>query len=188
MDTSSSVLHEEATNDNNCVYDSTMLITGKIKWFDAVKGYGFITSDDGGPDVLLHFSTLQDAGRETLLEGTIVHCEADEGDEGRLKAIKITHIDTSTAIIPMRRAGELAVEADNEGAGDYVEVEVKWFDRIRGFGFVLEPEGGPDIFIHMETLRRNGLLDLYEGDKVDVRVAKRAKGPTAVEVRLPCNP
>lgn len=159
---------------------------GKIKWFDPVKGYGFIIPEDGSPDVLLHASVLREAGRETLLEGTTVQCEAVDRAKG-LQAVRLTDIDTSTAILPARPVDAVEAEARPAviAAGEYIDVEVKWFNRIRGYGFVTRGEGTADIFIHMETLRRNGLLDVAPGQIVSVRVGDGPKGPQAVEVRMP---
>jgi cold shock protein len=57
-------------------------ITGTVKWFNPAKGYGFITRDDGGKDVFVHFSAIQSAGFRTLDEGQRVEFEVEDGAKG----------------------------------------------------------------------------------------------------------
>lgn len=58
------------------------MATGTVKWFNESKGYGFITRDDGGKDVFVHFSTIQGSGFRTLNEGQKVSFEIEEGPKG----------------------------------------------------------------------------------------------------------
>jgi CspA family cold shock protein len=164
-------------------------ITGRVKWFDATRGFGFLVSEQVEGDVLLHFSVLREHGRRSLPEGAIVECIPVRLDRG-LQAKKVLSIDLSSAlpqqprssIPPSERADRKALA---EAAGEFEPVEVKWFNRVRGYGFLQRPDelGGQDVFVHMETVRTAHLPELQPGQQLEARIAPSAKGLTAVEVR-----
>ena len=164
-------------------------ITGRVKWFDATRGFGFLVSDDVEGDVLLHFSVLREHGRRSVPEGAIIECVPVRLDRG-LQAKKVLSIDLSAAlpqparssIPPSERADRLALA---EAAGEYEPVEVKWFNRVRGYGFLKRPDesGGEDVFVHMETVRTAHLPELQPGQMLQARIAPSTKGLTAIEIR-----
>ncbi len=156
-------------------------IDGLVKWFDPGRGYGFIIPDNGMQDVLLHLSCLKRDGFEAPLEGARVTCEVVERQKG-YQCLRVLAIDLSTAIHPVERKSR----AHNTVApsSGWVKVKVKWFNRARGFGFVSEGEGKPDIFVHMETLRKTAIVELQPETWVYVRFGEGPKGNMAAEVRL----
>ena len=156
-------------------------VTGFIKWFDVARGYGFIIPDSGIRDVLIHLSCLKRDGFDAPLEGARVVCEVVERQKG-YQCLRVLDVDSSTAIHPVERASRehVSVEADHE----WHKATVKWFNRTRGFGFATEGEGSPDIFIHMETLRKTAIAELLPDQTIYVRFGDGPKGKMAAEVRL----
>jgi cold shock protein len=156
-------------------------IAGVIKWFDVAKGYGFIVPDNGMGDVLLHVTCLRRDGYQTAYEGARVVCEVLARPKG-LQAFRIISMDESTAIHPalMPPPRTHVTVAPTSGLE---RAQVKWFNRLRGFGFLTRGEGTPDIFVHMETLRRFGITELRPGQFVLVRFGPGPKGLMAAEVR-----
>jgi|EndMetStandDraft_4_1072995.scaffolds.fasta_scaffold83873_1 CspA family cold shock protein len=160
---------------------SVIELSGVIKWFDVSKGYGFIIPDNGLPDVLLHVTCLRRDGFQTAYEGARVVCEVLQRPKG-LQAFRILSMDESTAIHPAQLPPARTHVTVTPTSG-LERAQVKWFNRLRGFGFLTRGEGTPDIFVHMETLRRFGITELRPGQTVLVRFGPGPKGLMAAEVR-----
>jgi CspA family cold shock protein len=168
--------------------ETGLLLSGTLKWFDVTRGFGFVVADQADiGDILIHFSVLEVHGRRSLPEGARVECRAVRGDRG-LQASEILSIDLGNAVEPLVRArnGDRVDPASLiESAGPFEPVTVKWFNRLKGYGFLVRGADSADIFVHMETLRRGGLAEVEPDQPLQARIVEGRKGPLAVVVE-PC--
>ena len=155
-------------------------VCGSIKWFDVAKGYGFVVPDGGGNDILLHVTILRRDGFQTAPEGARIVCEALNRSKG-MQVFRVVSLDESTATHPAMHPARTHVQV--VPTSGYEIAIVKWFNRVRGFGFLTRGQGTEDIFVHMETLRKFGLAELKPGDSLLVRFGPGSKGLMAAEVR-----
>ena len=159
----------------------TVEIAGAIKWFDVAKGFGFIVPDNGGADILLHVTCLRRDGFLTAAEGSRVVVDAVKGRRG-WQVVRVRSMDTSTAVHPSQLPPP-RTHVHVVPTSGLERMTVKWFNRTRGFGFVNAGEGKPDIFVHMEILRRFGFAELKPGQEVMIRYGYGSKGLMAAEIR-----
>src|SRR3981081_284500 len=160
---------------------SVIELTGVIQWVDVSKGSGLILPDNGMPDILLHVTCLRRDGFQVAYEGARVVVEVLQRARG-LQAFRVLSMDESTAVHPAQMPPPRTHVSVTATSG-LERAQVKWFNRLRGFGFLTCGEGTPDIFVHMETLRRFGMTELRPGQYVLVRFGPGPKGLMAAEVR-----
>lgn len=186
-------------------------VKGRVQWFDRAKGYGFIVSRDLAGDVLFHRSLLEAIGVDSILDEAVVDCEVEQKVRG-LQAKRILAVLAPDApSMPPAPSGATApgVSAELQGVhmhkrhgslprrdpSEYPGFEVaesedapmlhavcRWFSRPKGYGFVEVVGGSQDVFIHMDTLRRCGVRDLRQGQRVQVRVRRTENGVMATEI------
>jgi len=175
-------LSDNIENDAGC-----RLVPCRVKWFDAVKGYGFLVPQEGGGDILIHYNLLAGLGRKTLPEGVSLTALVKEGPRG-LQAAELRDVDMSTAVeitavppAPRRtdRSDPMALACD---AGDFEPVTVRWFNRTKGYGFILCADGMTQAFVHVETVRRGGFEALESDQPLRARIAHGPRGALVVEV------
>jgi len=156
-------------------------LTATVKWFNRTKGFGFVTALDGTGDVFLPASILAQAGHDEIAEGATLVCDAVEGPKGRAVAA-ILSVDATTAAARAPRGGGY----DRAAIGPTEELDgtVKWFDAVKGFGFISASDGGKDVFVHGSVLRRSGLVLLEPGQLVKMSVKQAPRGREATSVEL----
>lgn len=173
---------EEQPEDSLDPYKEAKEISGRVKWFNTAKGFGFLSTSGDEGDIFVHLSALRQAGHQSIVEGATITCKVVEGPKG-LQAIEIINVDTSTA-----SDGIIEIDEDDddiiEPEGDFEQATVKWFNPDKGYGFITKGSNVPDVFVHVKTLRRAQIKVLIPGQSVRVRVGTGPKGPQVAVIEL----
>ena len=141
---------------------------GKVKFFNAHKGFGFIQRDEGGEDVFVHISQVERAGLEGLAEGQELQFNlVDRG--GKISAADLQVVGEVIAV--QQRAPQRQL------TGEKATGTVKFFNSMKGFGFITRDDGKDDAFVHISAVERSGLPGINEGDRFefDLEVDRRGK-------------
>ena len=163
-----------------------------MKWFNATKGYGFITLESGG-DAFCHASALQATGHSDVQPGTTIICDLADSQRG-LQVVTVHSVDTSTAEAPSRGPrrdfgggggyGGGYHHRDNGLSGPMVEGKIKFFNDQKGFGFVMPDNGGGDVYVHASALRRSGIAALDPEQRIRFSTRQGMKGVEVDRVEL----
>ena len=165
--------------------------TGVVKFFNAQKGFGFVVRDDGGEDVFVHISAVEQAGLTALAEGQpLGFTLVDRG--GRISATDLK-IEGEPMPVTERAPREGGFGGNDRGprggagggmggpqrqlTGEKATGTVKFFNAMKGFGFIQRDDGQPDAFVHISAVERAGMSSLNEGDRLsfEIEVDRRGK-------------
>ena len=157
---------------------------GVVKFFNGQKGFGFIVRDDGGEDVFVHISAVEQAGLTGLAEGQPLEFTlVDRG--GRISA---TDLKIEGEPLPVEDRGpprnERGGGAERGGpqrqlTGEKASGTVKFFNAMKGFGFIQRDDGQPDAFVHISAVERAGMTNLNEGDRLEFELEVDRRGKYA---------
>lgn len=181
-----------------------------VKWFNPEKGFGFVELGEGGGDVFLHASVLSRIGVTSVNPGATLKVRTGQGQKGP-QVTEVLEVDESTASAAPpprspRPGGDRGFGGGDRGgfgggdrggfggprrgfdapvpSGPEQQGTVKWYNTAKGFGFIAPEDGGKDVFIHASALRRAGLTELAEGQRVTIQVTQGQKGPEAASIRI----
>lgn len=161
--------------------DTTRRLKGRVKWFDPVKGFGFVVPDEGGPDVLLHANVLRNFGQSSVADRATVDIDVQQTERGR-QAVAV-HVIEPPEDVGIGGLSDLQdVDPEVMRAAELQPARVKWFDKAKGFGFANTFGCDEDVFVHVDVLRRSGLADVQAGEAVAIRVIEGKRGRMATEV------
>jgi CspA family cold shock protein len=156
-------------------------VLGIVKWFDPVKGFGFVVSEDGGADILLHVNVLRNYGQSSVADGSRVDLLVQETDRGVQASEVLSVVPPEGAYTTLDDIAEM--DKDEIARSPMMAARIKWFDKAKGFGFANAFGKSEDIFVHVDVLRQSGLSDLAPGEAIAMRVIEGKRGRMAAEVQ-----
>jgi len=157
------------------------VVNGRVKWFDASKGFGFIFGEEADGDILLHANVLRNFGQGSVADNAriIVRVQKTARGSQATEVIEIAPPEDDERA-PIEDLGESDMAAI--AALPLEAARVKWFDKVKGFGFANVFGRPEDVFIHIEVLRRSGFADLGPGEAIGLRVIEGKRGRMAAQV------
>ncbi|SFT83824.1 cold-shock protein [Sedimentitalea nanhaiensis] len=156
-------------------------VRGQVKWFDPVKGFGFVVADEGGPDILLHVNVLRNFGQSSVADGAGIEVVTHRTERG-VQAVEIVSITPPERDDAPVLTDFADLDQDLLHSAPLEPARVKWFDKGKGFGFANVFGRSEDVFLHIEVLRQSGLSDLQPGEALAMRVIDGKRGRMAAEV------
>jgi CspA family cold shock protein len=160
-------------------------VWGKVKWYNALKRYGFVELSDGSGDAFLHASALAGISVDALQPGVTIEFRTAPAQRG-VQVTEVIGIDSSTAAPPRPPRNSFRSPSYRQPLEASVQEmgTVKWYNAAKGFGFIVLDGGGNDVFVHVSALQRAGIMGLSEGQRVFVGVAEAQRGPEAASIRV----
>ena len=155
--------------------------TGRVKWFDPVKGFGFIVADEAGGDILLHANVLRNYGQSSIADNTEITVRVQKTARG-VQAMEVVAVAAPEAGQLIFSEEDQASLPEEVSALPLEPARVKWFDKDKGFGFANVFGRPEDVFVHVEVLRASGFADLQAGEAVCLRIIEGKRGRMAVQV------
>jgi len=157
-------------------------VSGVVKWFDPARAFGFVVSDEGGPDILLHANVLRNYGQSTVADGARVDIGIQRTERG-VQAVEVYAIQPPAPSENAVLEDFEAIDPEELRNTALRPARVKWFDKAKGFGFANVFGWKDDVFVHIEVLRASGLADLVSGEAVAIRAIQGRRGLMAAEIR-----
>jgi cold shock protein len=160
-------------------------VWGKVKWYNALKRYGFVELSDGSGDAFLHASALAGITVDALKPGVTIEFRTAPARRG-VQVTEVISVDSGTAAPPKppRKSPRSPLDRQPSEARVQEMGTVKWYNAAKGFGFIVRDGGGKDVFVHVSVLDRAGITGLNEGQRVFVGVAEGQKGPEAASIQV----
>lgn len=148
-------------------------ISAVVKWFNPAKGFGFVQPSDGSPDAFMHVSVVNRSGHRHLPQGATIVCDLCAGPKG-----------PQVATVHSVEAPPETADFDPDGGTTEIEGTVKFYNREKGFGFVVPDDGGKDVFISARVLERAGMQNLGPEQRVRMLTRVGHKGPMADSIEI----
>ncbi|MGX0877773.1 CspA family cold shock protein [Roseovarius sp. MBR-154] len=156
-------------------------VKGRVKWFDPVKGFGFVVTDEGEADILLHANVLRNFGQSSIADRAGIELDVQQTERGR-QAVEVHAIEPPDDLDQSGLSDLQDIDVEEIRSTPLLPARVKWFDKGKGFGFANTFGSEEDVFVHIEVLRRSGLADVQPGEALAIRVIDGKRGRMATEV------
>jgi CspA family cold shock protein len=146
----------------------TKSVTGRVKWFNQFKGYGFVEVDGIFEDVFLHFSVIDQSGIKHVNNGDVILCDVAASNKGY----------QVTAIVELIQSNKYETR---DSTAEEVMATMKWFNPSKGFGFA-QLDSGEDVFIHANLLKKYKIETIEHNKRIRMSIRHTNFGYEAVDL------